>query len=110
MARLREQAPEGSFCHQCRPCLFPHQDRCVNEAHLAVRWGHMQFEVTLDGADISNQCTEAVAGPEGLVVLFLQDEKHVYQCPCQKGAAEVVMRGDVKIQTQKGEDDGRASN
>lgn len=85
----------------------------VNERHVGVRFGDVNYIVTLNGVDVSNFCTEAVASSadsRGLVWLFLGDHPGnpypdnppdtvpIHMCrTCMRGACSGVYGGIVEI-------------
>ena len=109
MARLEVPGPVDSYCHNCRPELFPERldkQNYPNEGRIAGRWGDISWVVTLDGVDVSKRCTEAIAGDSGKGVMYLEDGRHVFRCPCRQGGAEVVRQGMVQI-TREGFERGK---
>ena len=82
-------------CLGCTECPLPFR---ISEGHLAIRFGDRRqayIQVMLDGEDVSNQTTEAVAGDSGWVVFF-PEPKHL--CPIDRTHPYTVRRhGSVEV-------------
>lgn len=90
-------------CRVCRPDLYPSGPR-QGEHHVAVRFGYpdVLLYVYLDGVRLDN-CTEALAGRDGLVVVDWPGE-WLWGCPCGSGERpEEIRFGLVEVTNTKRE-------
>lgn len=81
-------------CDCCEPLtLSPHR---LSEGHVAVRFKDtLAYRVFLNGADVSNDCTEAMAGREGWVILW-GGRAACHGC---NHACQVLRHGEVRVES-----------
>ena len=103
MAKLINYAEE-----RCYPvgkvCLMPSGNMPIallfigrySEGHVSVRFGDLRAKVWLNGANVSNNCVEALAEREGYVgfCLFYTD----FVCDICGHAKVEVIWGDVRVE------------
>ena len=99
MGYLRKTNETG-HCRWCAPGKFP-QGGHQNEGHLAIRLNPseaVRSRAFLNGIDVSNRCTEAIPGDDGVVVLYdTEDNGNFMGCPCLMSACQHVERGEVRV-------------
>jgi hypothetical protein len=97
------------------PCPFcltvPRRVPVIEGRVLDAQWASEQrrrgrtVQVTIDGEDVTNNCTLAGEGPEGFVYLFRRDERgHLLPCYEPHQGPHIcteMRRGHVRIQPQE---------
>lgn len=90
--------------HQCRSCklsAYPSGER-MHDRHVAVRLGDARFasyKVFLNGADVTTDTVEAIAGDDGHVWMLSCIPEH-HLCSCGAGVCEIERMGKVEIVRQ----------
>lgn len=84
------------LCLACRGEVLP--PKPLSEGHVAVRFKnhlvHGIAHVTLDGVEVSSDCSEAFPGADGWVVLMCSPR---VVCLCGKDVCRWIARGSVTV-------------